>query len=173
MTEELEGFEPLDQFIERWQEQGWPSWETRKKLLDQLAGSIARMHRHFILHGSFHARHVLVSQRPTSKAQNAPVFDVRFIDFEKAMVFPIRTRSIIRDLDQLNRHVRLLSLRDRLYFFRRYSRGLRLAPWIRKRIISRSGEKILTDLVTTEGREMWIPGRFLGADVMFGQPREP
>lgn len=112
-TEALDGYEPLENMVERWLTEGWPDRKKRKELMAAVASVMTQMHEHKIQHNCFYPKHIFVR---TSEAG----VDIRIIDLEKAKVRCLRRFPTFRDLYTLNRHSQSWSRTDRLRFFLLY-----------------------------------------------------
>ncbi|WP_017902834.1 lipopolysaccharide kinase InaA family protein [Pseudomonas asplenii] len=96
----------LDGFIEieQWYAQGGRERHgeaLHDRLLQELAGTLARMHRGRWQHGCLYIKHVFV--RVVGEAESASV-EVALLDFEKARQRLSRRRAARHDLKQLRRH---------------------------------------------------------------------
>lgn len=112
ITRELEGYEALDQIIERWHARGWSKYRAeRRSILDAAAAVCSLLHQHHLVHRALHAKHLFVNLQTSS---------VCFIDLEKMRSSWSCRRAMLRDLDGLNRHAAHLSRSDRLRFLLAY-----------------------------------------------------
>lgn len=112
-TEELTGYEPLDNCVERWSRQGWPDHRQRRLLMQAVAATMRRMHNLRIQHGCFYPKHIFLRVEGND-------IQVRIIDLEKAKVRPLRRFAVFRDLFTLNRLSPDWSRTDRLRFLLTY-----------------------------------------------------
>lgn len=136
-TEALDGYEPLEDLVERWSREGWPDRKSRKPLMEVVASVMAKMHDHKIQHNCFYPKHIFV--RFTEAG-----ISVRIIDLEKAKVKTFRRHASFRDLYALNRHAMYWSRTDRLRFFLLYLGRKRLDPEAKelwRRIVTRTAIK--------------------------------
>ena len=108
-SEALDGYEPLENLVERWSTEGWPDRKARQHLMQAIASVMSQMHDHKIQHNCFYPKHIFVRFTET-------VIDVRIIDLEKAKVKILRRYASFRDLYTLNRHSQDWSRTDRLRF---------------------------------------------------------
>lgn len=106
----LDGYEPLENLVERWSRDGWPAREVRRRLMKAVADVMRQMHQHRIQHNCFYPKHIFVRF-------NGDDVSVRIIDLEKAKVRMLRKHASYRDLYTLNRHSQSWSRTDRLRFF--------------------------------------------------------
>jgi hypothetical protein len=121
ITEELAGYTPLHDMVLNWQQQGWPSRQTRRQLMQEIARVMRRMNDHHLQHNCFYPKHIFI-RRDNGK------FSVRIIDLEKAKWRLFRHRARFRDLYTLNRHSQAWSRTDRLRFYLEYLQLSRLTP---------------------------------------------
>ncbi len=118
-TEALDGYEPLENMVERWSTDGWPSKEKRLRLMEAVANVMSRMHEHKIQHNCFYPKHIFVRIDEND-------IRVRIIDLEKAKVRILSRFATFRDLYTLNRHSQSWSRTDRVRFFLLYLNRQRL-----------------------------------------------
>ncbi|HLF98545.1 MAG TPA: lipopolysaccharide kinase InaA family protein [Methylococcaceae bacterium] len=134
VTRELHDYAPLDTLNP--QELSRPQ---RRVLLETLARSAQRMHRHFIQHGSLYPKHIYYRFGADGAC------DVRLIDLERGRWHPCRRSIAIRDLSSLLRRVRHVYRRtEQLRFLLAYCDTSRLNPRAKslaKAILRRIGTK--------------------------------
>ena len=115
VTQELSGFQPLDQVMQQWQEAGWvPSFDKRRRLISETAAVIRKLHDHRLVHNALYPKHLFV------RMPEAGRLEVRLIDLEKMRPVLACSRAARRDLDSLNRRAQFWSRTDRLRFLKRY-----------------------------------------------------
>lgn len=120
-TEALDGYEPLEDLVMRWTQDGAPDRATRHGLMQAIAAVMARMHACRLQHNCFYPKHIFVCFADEG-------IKVRIIDLEKAKVRIHKHFASFRDLDTLNRHSQGWSRSDRLRFFLIYLGLDRLTP---------------------------------------------
>lgn len=125
-TAELGGYTPLEEHLLRWQREGTPPGAVRRNILEAVANLARRMHENHIQHNCFYPKHVFIRVAADNSVE------ARVIDLEKSRWRPLRTHCTLRDLDTLNRHVKVLGQRDRLYFLKAYLQTSSLTPNVRK-----------------------------------------
>ena len=136
-TEALDGYEPLENLVERWLKDGWPDRKNRQRLMEAVASVMAKMHDHKIQHNCFYPKHIFVRLSETE-------LRIRIIDLEKAKVKMFRRHASFRDLYALNRHAKGWSRTDRLRFFLLYLGRERLdreAKLLWRKIVKRTIRK--------------------------------
>ena len=131
ITEALNGFRSLDDWIRQWEREGWPSRQSRRHLFLALAGVLRNLHAHCVQHGSLYPKHIFVRHANGPATEGAEPA-VRLIDLESTRRRMTRRRAILRDFDTLNRHSPQWSRSDRLRFFLRYLEIERLTPRARR-----------------------------------------
>lgn len=95
----------------------------RRALFETLARMTARMHRHFIQHGSLYPKHIYYRLGVNGEC------DIRLIDLERGRRHPCRRSIAIRDLSSLLRRVHHLYTRtDQLRFLLAYCGTTHLNP---------------------------------------------
>ena len=138
MTEELEGYRPLEQFLaERFGQPEADSGATRDRdlwRLIRLVGDIARrFHRSGFNHRDFYCCHFFVKESSSGR------FDVRLIDLQRVQHRArFRRRWLVKDLAQLSYSAsrRRIKCTHRMAFMRRYLGVKKLRPR-HKRLIRR------------------------------------
>lgn len=113
VTEELAGYESLNDHAERWSRQGWPDHRQRRRLMQAVATAMRRMHKLRIQHDCLYPKHVLLRFEGNDVR-------ARIIDLEKARVKPLRRFAVFRDLFTLNHLSAHWSRTDRLRFLLTY-----------------------------------------------------
>lgn len=138
VTEELTGFQSMEERSQRWLSNGAPPQAIRHRYLAAVAELLRAMHTAGIQHNCFFPKHVFTRIR-----QDGSV-DARVIDLEKSRWRPLRTLSARRDLYSLVRQSLCWSRTDRLWFFKAYLGIDHLTPyakWLWRDIESRSLKK--------------------------------
>ena len=138
MTEELEGYRPLEQFLaERFGQAEAHSGATRDRDLGRLIRLVAdtarRFHRSGYNHRDFYCCHFFIRELSTGR------FDVRLIDLQRVQHrVRFRRRWLVKDLAQLSYSAsrRQIKCTQRMAFIRRYLGVKKLRPR-HKRLIRR------------------------------------
>ncbi len=134
LTEGLQGYEPLDDFLARRQASATLQW--RRRLVLAVAHVARRFHTAGFNHRDFYACHFFVREEPSGE------FDIRLIDLQRVQMRRFRHRWLIKDLAQLDFSLadRLVNCTERVAFMRTYLdvRGLRPVD---KRLIRRARAK--------------------------------
>jgi hypothetical protein len=116
LTRELQGFLPLSQQMQQWQQEGWAnSLGQRRELIQVVADTIRRLHESKLMHNSLYPKHIFVSLPEHGSPK------VCLIDLEKMRRTLCVGHATRRDLDSLNRRTGLWSSSDRMRFLQRYS----------------------------------------------------
>lgn len=126
MTEELAGFRPLDVVTEEMLKgvaSSHSSMAAQRQLLRSVALTVRKLHDAKIHHRSLYPKHLFVRQR----SGVAP--EVVVIDLEKSRTKLISMLRTYYDLATLNRHAKLWSKANRLFFFKQYMGIKKLTPW--------------------------------------------
>ncbi|MFC6335821.1 InaA protein [Pseudomonas sp. CCM 7891] len=100
VTASLEGFDE----IENWYAAGGREQygeEVHERLLQELAGTLVRMHKGRWQHGCLYAKHIFV--RVSGEADSATV-EVALLDFEKCRQRLTARQAATHDMQQLRRH---------------------------------------------------------------------
>jgi len=122
ITEELEGFRPLDAVVEDlFGGNVQPPLATQRPLLRGVAGLVRRLHEAGVQHGSLYPKHVFVRLRGDEEPAAA------LIDLEKSRTTLLSLRRTLHDLDALNRHSCHWSRSARLRFLLHYLGEQRLS----------------------------------------------
>ena len=108
VTEALEGFTPLDEFNLK-----ALSFIQRKRLIEQVADVLKRLHAQHLQHNCLYPKHLFVKKLDAG-------FEVRLIDLEKTKRCLFKSNAVLRDLDTLNRHAHNFTQTDRLRFMHAY-----------------------------------------------------
>jgi len=124
-TKALDGYESLEEIVERWTREGWPNRQNRQMLMQKVSSVMSKMHDQKIQHNCFYPKHIFVRFTDAS-------IDVRIIDLEKAKVKLLRRYATFRDLYALNRHAQGWCRTDRLRFFLLYLGRQHLDPDAKK-----------------------------------------
>jgi hypothetical protein len=128
ITQELDGFAPLSELTQKWQEAGWSdSMVKRRELIPVVADVVFKLHHARLVHHSLYPKHIFVR----FPEQGSP--QVRLIDLEKTRRAILPRRAARRELDSLNRRTRYWSWTDRMRFLRCYL-GARRLNWQGKRL---------------------------------------
>lgn len=139
-TEELEGFESLEDWVQRWKTDGKPGRKTRQLVIQSVAALLRQMHRHGIRHGCFFPKHVFIRFDTDSGHP-----EVRVIDLEKSRRRPLHALCALRDLYSLSHYSSSAwSHTERVRFLRHYldvPRLTRYAKWLWRKVAQRSDRK--------------------------------
>lgn len=110
VTKALDNYTSLDQL-----DPTHLSQQQRQQLLRKLAKLTRKMHRSHYVHNCFYPKHVFVKLTRKGK------WKIRLIDLEKLRWRFSSKLAMKRDLSSFNRHAdNRWTLKDRLYFFKRY-----------------------------------------------------
>lgn len=126
VTEELTGFEPLEDIQQRWAAQPGAFQTEKRAVIDALAPAIRRLNDAGIQHGCLYPKHVFVRFDPSSRKA-----EVRLIDLEKARHRRHAGACRRRDLGTLSRHSTGISHSDRMRFLHAYQHTDHLDPELR------------------------------------------
>lgn len=138
ITEELSGFQSMEDRVQAWLKHGAPPRRERLAHLAAVAALLRQMHDHGIQHNCYFPKHVF------TRVNADGTVDARVIDLEKSRWRPSRLLCAIRDLYTLNHHSLCWSKSDRLWFFKSYLQIDRLtsyAKWLWRLIERRSHRK--------------------------------
>lgn len=138
MTEELKGYQPLDELMKNGTVHAMPLRQKRQ-LLAAIADLVRRMHGAGIEHRSLYAKHLFIKS-------DCNGYGVTIIDLEKSRVSLIPFLRMVSDLVSLNYRTGMWSRTDRLFFYRHYLGGGKLNAWDKfclRYIIARSNKKRL------------------------------
>jgi tRNA A-37 threonylcarbamoyl transferase component Bud32 len=114
VTESLEGYRSLEDYITEWEQSGWPAKNERKIIIDEIARIVALLHKNKLQHNCLYPKHLFMQYQQGTK----PI--VRFIDLEKTRLRRKKDAEIIRDLGTFYRHLGCARLKDQLYFMQQY-----------------------------------------------------
>ena len=120
MTEELRGYQSLDELLKNGTVQAMPL-RRKRQLLAAVAKFVRGMHAAGVQHRSLYAKHLFV------RAENNS-FAVAIIDLEKSRISLIPVLRMITDLITLNYRTPMWSRTSRLFFYRQYL-GRQLNTW--------------------------------------------
>ena len=137
VTEELEGYQPLDSLTATLFAGNELTRVHRQHLLKVIAASLRNFHQLGLVHRALYPKHIFV------KYADVPV-QVALIDLEKARFSPLFWYRAYFDLAALNRHAEHWQATDRLYFFKQYCQLQRLgkfSKWFCRQLIKRSQRK--------------------------------
>ncbi len=137
VTEELDGYLPLDSLTASWFAENKLTRAHRQQLLKVIAASLRNFHQLGLVHRALYPKHIFV------KHAGGPV-QVALIDLEKARFSPLFWYRAYFDLAALNRHAEFWQATDRLYFFKQYCQLQRLgkfSKWFCRQLIKRSQRK--------------------------------
>lgn len=137
VTEELEGYQPLDSLADIWFAQGGISRQYKQAMLRTIAESLRNFHQLGLVHRALYPKHIFVKSAD-GQAQ------VALIDLEKARFSPFFWYRAYFDLAALNRHAEHWSRSQRLCFFKQYchlNRLSGLSKWLCRCIVKRSQRK--------------------------------
>jgi serine/threonine protein kinase len=137
VTEELDGYQPLDSLTASWFAEGRLTRTRRWQLLKVLAVSLRRFHQLGLVHRALYPKHIFVKNADMSA-------QVALIDLEKARFSPLFWYRAYFDLAALNRHADHWQAVDRLYFFMQYCQLQHLgmfSKWFCRQLIKRSQRK--------------------------------
>ncbi|GMR08832.1 MAG: lipopolysaccharide kinase InaA family protein [Gammaproteobacteria bacterium] len=121
VTEELAGYESLEDWVTRCARQGWPTRQLRARLMRAVAVVMSKMNQHHLQHNCFYPKHIFIRF-------DGDDISVRIIDLEKTKWRLFKSYAMFRDLYTLNRHSQRWSRTDRLRFFLIYLGLKRLTP---------------------------------------------
>jgi len=112
ITKALTDYQSLDQWVQQWQQQGWPDKHHQKNIITALAKITSKMHKSFLQHRCYHPKHIFLKFD-----QEYQTIDIKLIDLE---MLRYRLLPALRDLNALNRHSIEWSRTDRLLFYKVY-----------------------------------------------------
>jgi hypothetical protein len=132
MIENLDGYDDLDQFLEKMKQKGVPV-KNKKRLTLALAEVVRRLHKSGYLHGALFGKHIFVRGN-----EDFSDIDVRLIDLEYVRWHPNR---VLKDLSRLYMRIPGLTTHDAMRFLKNYlkedgmtSRVRRAAAKITRRV---------------------------------------
>jgi len=121
VTEALEGYQSLEDWIKHWQDSGWPNKTQREVVMVELARVLRLLHQNKLQHNCMYPKHLFM-QWVDDKIPN-----IKIIDLEKTR--PKATpKAMLRDLSSLYRHLGVRRIRDQLSFLRHYLGLSRITP---------------------------------------------
>jgi len=121
VTESLEHYQSLEDWIQHWQQQAWPNKPQREQILTELARVLALLHEHQLQHNCLYPKHLFMQWTPGACPS------IKLIDLEKTR--PKATqKAMLRDLSSLYRHLGTRRIRDQISFLRHYLKLPRLNP---------------------------------------------
>lgn len=123
MTEELLGFNSLEEVAEGLFAQGRPPLELQRSIMRAVAATVRKLHAARIQHRSLYPKHLFVK----FQAQGDP--QVVVIDLEKSRARLFFSWCMVYDLETLNRRSLGWSRTARLYFLKQYLGVNRLTFW--------------------------------------------
>lgn len=133
MTEELAGFQSLEDATEALFASKRPSLKQQRSLITQVAHTVGKLHRASVQHRSLYPKHLFVDKEGRR--------DVVVIDLEKSRTKWLPVMRALYDLSTLNRHAKYWSNSARLYFYKQYFGVDKLnvyQKWLLKMIVKRS-----------------------------------
>lgn len=136
MTEELAGFESLEDATETLFSAKTVSLKQQRSLIAQVAQTVGKLHRAGVQHRSLYPKHLFVDK---SGERDAVV-----IDLEKSRTKWLPVMRTFYDLSTLNRHAKHWSKTARLYFYKQYFKTEKLngyQKWLLKLIIKRAARQ--------------------------------
>ena len=136
MTEELVGFQSLEEATEVHFSAKNASRKQRRNLITQVAQTVGKLHRAGVQHRSLYPKHLFVDK--------VGARDVVVIDLEKSRTKWLPVMRTFYDLSTLNRHAKYWSKTSRLYFYKQYFQVEKLnvyQKWLLKLIVKRSSRQ--------------------------------
>lgn len=136
ITEFLDGFVSLDNFIKWHEPEEWPR-NLRNNLIKVIAQCVRRMHNCGLMHNSLYPKHIFVKQE-------GEVFTIKLIDLEKSRYGFFALNRRFRDLESLHRRIESGSATDRIRFMHAYYDTDRLDESVKNfclQIIRKTGKK--------------------------------
>jgi hypothetical protein len=137
VTEYLEGYTPLDEWVGKWHRGGGANRLERDRLIKAVAVVVSKIHAEGMQHNCLYPNHLFVRQVDSD-------IQVRLIDLEKARWRPLGMARRVRDLESLHRHTAIVSRSDRLRFLLAYGGVARLdnkSKELHRRIVARHRKK--------------------------------
>lgn len=134
LTRALEGYQPLDYWLARWDQLGY---RLQRDLLMAAAALVAQLHGRGVVHNCLYPKHLFL--RPMDDGVGA-----RFIDLEKSRAHLFSPWGNMRDLDALNRRSLEPSRTQRLRFLLAYLGKSEVDAQVRywvKRVTRRTARK--------------------------------
>lgn len=136
MTEELAGFQSLEDATEKSFASKRPSLKQQRSLIAQVAQTVGKLHRAGVQHRSLYPKHLFVDK--------AGKRDVVVIDLEKSRTKWLPVMRTFYDLSTLNRHAKYWSKTSRLCFYKQYFQVEKLniyQKWLLNLIVKRSSRQ--------------------------------
>lgn len=133
-TEELTGFQSMEELVQQWLTNGAPERLIRLRYMEAVADLLRKIHQHGIQHNCFFPKHIFVRTNPDERVE------ARVIDLELSRWRPFRIFCSRRDLYCLARGSLQWSRCDRLRFLKMYlgiTRATPYAKWLWHDIESR------------------------------------
>ena len=131
VIKDLEGYQSLDSI-------NLPALakQERRDVLESIAETMRKMHKHGYQHGSLYPKHIFVKSLPHKRAETC------FIDLEKTRKRLFKKQASINDLSTLHRHLNDVKLTDRLRFFLAYRQEKKLSvtskKWLKTILLKKS-----------------------------------
>ncbi|MDR7023315.1 lipopolysaccharide kinase InaA family protein [Pseudomonas peli] len=100
VTKALEGFQPLDEWYEHHAREALDA-SLHQQLLQQIAQSLANLHKARQQHGCMYAKHIFVR---IQTANTPPSCEIALLDLEKSRRRLTRKQAALHDMLQLRRH---------------------------------------------------------------------
>ena len=125
ITRALSGYQSLEDYLQSWQQTGWPDKSAWHQFIARLAGVARLMHRNRIQHNCFFPKHIFLKDIDADP-------DIRLIDLEKAKHAFSVEQAMLRDLDTLNRRISGVTTTERLRFLLAYHGQQRVDSRVRK-----------------------------------------
>ena len=132
ITEYLEGYRTLEEFVNTWQDEGWPKPSERNQIIRAIASLAGKIHRSGFQYNCLYPKHLLITR-------SKDAVSVRLIDLEKNKWRPLGDKRRIRDLETLLRRSQGWTQADRIRFLTAYF-GIRRLDGRAKRLC----RKVLT-----------------------------
>jgi hypothetical protein len=143
ITEALNGFRSLDDWMHDWEADGWPSREVRRLIFNSVARTLNALHARRVQHSSLYPKHIFI--KLSNRISNVGAeLAVRLIDLESSRRRLMRRWVVSRDFDSLNRHAPRWSRTDRLRFLLSYFDNKKMTPDAKRlfrRIAAMAGAK--------------------------------
>ncbi|MFK7911598.1 MAG: lipopolysaccharide kinase InaA family protein [Akkermansiaceae bacterium] len=121
VAEGLENFTSLVDLMQTWKKSGWPSRESRRRLLQRMVETIRHMHQQGILHNALSPRHIFINMTIDKPRTIPDMLEFRLIDFERLKTIDTNSeKAITRDLFSLHRRCVGWPNNDRIWFLKQY-----------------------------------------------------